>query len=51
MCVAAVARFKHATYSLVESDLIFSVVIEKVGETIQQVLLSIQFIAESATSK
>jgi len=51
MCVAAVAKFKHTTYSLVESDLIFSVVIEKIGQNAQQVQLSIQFIAESATSK
>jgi len=51
MCVVAVVKFKHATYSLMESDLIFSVVIEKIGESAQQVQSSIQFIAESATSK
>ena len=51
MYIAAVAKFKNAAYSLVESDLIFSVVIEKIGETARAVPLSIQFIEESTTSK
>ena len=51
MYVDPVAKFKDTTYSVVEGNKVFSVVIEKVGSTAKMVVLYIRFTAESATSK
>ena len=51
MYVAALAQFKDIEYSVVESDRIFTVKIEKSGTTAQTITLSTQFIEETAMSK
>ena len=51
MYVGAVARFVDTTYSVVEGDEIFTVLIEKIGSTAQATTLSVQFISGTATGK
>ena len=49
--VGAVARFRDTTYSVVEGDQIFTVEIEKIGDTAQAINLSVQFMSGSAKGK
>ena len=49
--IGPVAKFKDTTYSVVEGNEVFSVVIEKVGTTAETNTLLVLFIAGSATSK
>ena len=51
MCVGAVARFVDTTYSVVEGDEIYTVLIEKIGSTAQAVTLSVLFMSGTATRK
>ena len=45
------ARFRDTTYSVVEGDQIFTVEIEKIGDTTQAITLSVQFMSGSAKGK
>ena len=49
--IVAVAKFKDTAYSVVEGDRSFMVVIEKEGETANDLNLVIDFIQGSATGK
>ena len=51
MYVGVVARFVDTTYSVVEGDEIFTVLIEKIGSNVQATTLSVQFMSGTATGK
>ena len=49
--VVSVAKFKDITYSVVEGDRVFSVVIEKIGANAQQLQVRVLFTDITTTRK